>query len=684
MNYFLADEAAEIPGMGPEDRIMLDAEFEEEASMMTAPPPEDKSGGIPGLDLDHAIEESKKLASKKVPYSKPIPRNFQAQWNEMESEDPEQVEALSAIVNQLIETTPGAVPLTEVAPNAIILYGKMITVERKNNKNSYYYIENFYKYKLNLTCLLSLFFFYLAGSKLADAILKGNDAIQKMIAEGEIEELKDVQPIIPEEVIEPEEYLQDEGDIDYSRVPDIDLPAPLPSSKFAQNPELLKSLNLGGKRQFEQLIGWSEASNSSKTHAAGFSGDDSANSDTDLRYSTNTTTAQDISNYLSQDEDLRRLNAMDRINRDEDLRFGSGSGSSGPGRPDFDLRNAFGDRDFRHTMPPPPFNKSSSSSIDSDKNKYGDQDNRPRVWDDDKIIGNNDLSRNNFDKRNVMPPNMMNNNLTIGQMTNMPSGLGKNHHNMQNISPNMPPSMVPHPNINQITPNMQNKNNNSNMMGGNGGMNDGPSMNDGLMSNSPHMMHMPPNFGPNGPPMPPNSNFNPNFRPPNGNFGPNQHFRPMGPPFGPPGPFNNFPPNFRCPNPNNPPPNFERPGFGQNYRNQMPGNSSGGGNNSGGSFNSGFNKNYDRGGGGGGSSSSGGSGGNGNNNKNGHNNSNNNNNNRGMNRNSNDNNRNNNYNSSNNNSNSSSSSSNSSNNNSNRGRGRDNDQSRGSRSRDNY
>lgn len=103
--------------MGPEDRINADGESE------------DKSGGIPGLDLDHAVDEGKKFANKKVPYSKPIPRNFQAQWNEMEAEDMEQVEALNAFVNQLIETTPGAVPLNEVAPNAIILYGKMISVE---------------------------------------------------------------------------------------------------------------------------------------------------------------------------------------------------------------------------------------------------------------------------------------------------------------------------------------------------------------------------------------------------------------------------------------------------------------------------------------------------------------------------------------------------------------------------
>lgn len=106
--------------MGPEDRINTDNEIEP------------KNGEIPGLDLDPNSEEGKKAASKKVPYSKPIPRNFQAQWNEIEGEEnTEQVEALNAIVNQLIETTPGAVPLNDVTPEAIILYGRVIPVEGK-------------------------------------------------------------------------------------------------------------------------------------------------------------------------------------------------------------------------------------------------------------------------------------------------------------------------------------------------------------------------------------------------------------------------------------------------------------------------------------------------------------------------------------------------------------------------
>lgn len=108
--------------MGPEDRINADAE-------------EDKNGAIPGLDLDHAIDEGKKAASKKVPYSKPIPRNFQAQWNEMEAEDQEQVEQINNILGQLLEQQiPGVVPCSELQPTGILLYGKVIPVERTYQK----------------------------------------------------------------------------------------------------------------------------------------------------------------------------------------------------------------------------------------------------------------------------------------------------------------------------------------------------------------------------------------------------------------------------------------------------------------------------------------------------------------------------------------------------------------------
>lgn len=474
-----------------------------------------------------------------------------------------------------------------------------------------------------------------------------------------------------EELEEPEEYLHDEGDIDYAKVPDIDLPPPLPSSKFAQNPELLKTLNRGGKRKFDQLIGWSDGGASdrtSKNHQPVFGGsmtEDSQSSDTDVRYGSGVGNSPFLTN---QDEDLRRMmasgdNRGDHGRGDEDLRFNI---SGGPGRPqsghmsEYEMRNSFGDKDFRH-LGAQIGGFGQKSSLDGSGDHYGDRDrerDRERDgrsrWDDENMLGcgssgsGDGPSRNNFDKRDGMPPGMG----ASGHMGSV--GLMPNHHNMQNINPNMPPPMppmVPHPSMSGH-PSMQNKNNSGMMPAG---MMDGP---------MPHMMHHPnigpPNFGPNGPP-PPNSGpgFGPNFRPPNGNFGPNQHFRPNPmAPFGPnppPGAFiNNFqgPPNFRGPNPGNSgPPNFDRSNFGPNFRGQSQ--MSGGPNGGGGFGAGGFGNNFSGNGGGGGNGNGGGH------NKNGPN--------RGMNRSSNDNNASgrNNYN--------------------NRGgRGRDGDQSRGSRLRDNY
>ncbi|KAL0130657.1 hypothetical protein PUN28_002348 [Cardiocondyla obscurior] len=523
-DHEIADEAAVIPGMGPEDRINADCESE------------DKDSGIPGLDLDHAVDEGKKFANKKVPYSKPIPRNFQAQWNEMEAEDIEQVEALNAFVNQLIETTPGAVPLNEVTPNAIILYGKMIPVE--------------------------------SGSKLAEAIGKGTDAINKLVFSGEIEELRDIVGS-PDNVDEAEEYLQDDGDIDYSKVPDVDLPPPLPSSKFAQNPELLKSLNRGGKRKFDQLIGWSDGGTSdriSKMHQPVFGGviiEDSQSSDTDLRFGigkSNSLTADSNSFHSGQDEDRRTILHIDLTrssSRDEDLRFNI-SGRPGS-RNEYDSRgNSFLDKDFRTLssfLPKP---------VDNDYDER-EHDNAGSRWDDEKDNSRGKLDgmfAGNFDKRDngiAMGPGGMSNSIH-GHMVGMPHL--PNHHNMQNINPNMPPPLpsLVHPSMSQH-PGMQGK--------PHPGM---PGL-DGPMP--PHMMPHPsmhPGFGPNGPPP---GGFGPNFRPPpNGNFGPN-HFRPnpmlpFGPNQGPP-PFGNSfqgPPNFRGPNVS--PMNFDRPGFGPNFRGQNP------------------------------------------------------------------------------------------------------------------
>lgn len=56
--------------MGPEDKVEI-------TSIIT-----DENQAIPGLDLDGTVVNEEKPKPKKVPFSKPIPRNFQAQWNE--------------------------------------------------------------------------------------------------------------------------------------------------------------------------------------------------------------------------------------------------------------------------------------------------------------------------------------------------------------------------------------------------------------------------------------------------------------------------------------------------------------------------------------------------------------------------------------------------------------------------
>ncbi|KAL2726049.1 pre-mRNA 3' end processing protein WDR33 [Vespula maculifrons] len=83
----------------------------------------------------------------------------------------------------------------------------------------------------------------LASSKLTEAIGKRNNAIKKLFS-GKIEELRKLMGLL-NSVDETKNYLQNEGEIDYSKVPNIDLSLPLPNSKSARNPELLKTLNRG-------------------------------------------------------------------------------------------------------------------------------------------------------------------------------------------------------------------------------------------------------------------------------------------------------------------------------------------------------------------------------------------------------------------------------------------------------
>ncbi|XP_060516912.1 pre-mRNA 3' end processing protein WDR33 isoform X2 [Cylas formicarius] len=152
------EPTAVIPGMGPEDKVELTALIG------------DENTAIPGLDLDSGLlNNEEKVKPKKVPFSKPIPRNFQAQWNETD-------DGINDVLTKIVENTPGVVPLEKIAPNAIIIYGKLIPVE--------------------------------PGSKLEKAISEGPEVLQKFIDSGEIEELHDVMPIRDQDE---EQYLNDDN-----------------------------------------------------------------------------------------------------------------------------------------------------------------------------------------------------------------------------------------------------------------------------------------------------------------------------------------------------------------------------------------------------------------------------------------------------------------------------------------
>uniref|UniRef100_A0A1I8Q2Z6 Uncharacterized protein n=1 Tax=Stomoxys calcitrans TaxID=35570 RepID=A0A1I8Q2Z6_STOCA len=155
-----------IPGMGPEDKV----EFTES---LTA----DK-GFIPGLDLDPS-KNSSRDQEKKVPYSKPIPRNFQVQWagprrpDDMDDDNysvrdrrqdnsgltPQQVS------ENCIEAMLASGVLTTMDPQAIVgilVYGRFIRVH--------------------------------PDSRLMLAVRQGPDYLNNYIDAGKLEELRDVVP----------------------------------------------------------------------------------------------------------------------------------------------------------------------------------------------------------------------------------------------------------------------------------------------------------------------------------------------------------------------------------------------------------------------------------------------------------------------------------------------------------
>lgn len=164
LDYFFCslDDAA-IPGMGPEDKI----EFTESLTADT--------GFIPGLDVDpnSTIATVDSKDPKKVPYSKPIPRNFQAHWNDTGKMDDDESPQSRDNDNRDFSRAPPAdhqpmPPVPQTPPQqvqtvcGILVYDKFIPV--------------------------------VPSSKLAQIVNEGINALNKYISAGELEEVRDLIP----------------------------------------------------------------------------------------------------------------------------------------------------------------------------------------------------------------------------------------------------------------------------------------------------------------------------------------------------------------------------------------------------------------------------------------------------------------------------------------------------------
>lgn len=82
--------------------------------------------------MDTSSLNDRRDRDKKVPYSKPIPRNFQAQWNDTGRPDDDDTASkeIKDVITQLVENGP-ILPLQKMSPTAILVYGKVIPVIRK-------------------------------------------------------------------------------------------------------------------------------------------------------------------------------------------------------------------------------------------------------------------------------------------------------------------------------------------------------------------------------------------------------------------------------------------------------------------------------------------------------------------------------------------------------------------------
>lgn len=134
------DEHIVIPGMGieqPENDYvdqqqmpdMIESSQQDDISVNNDTSDSLENGIIPGLDLD---------APTKKPFIKPIPKNFQEQWNVESKSDKSRgsnpVDVLKNVQNviaKVSERLPGVIKIDEQRPNKVVLYGKEIEIRRE-------------------------------------------------------------------------------------------------------------------------------------------------------------------------------------------------------------------------------------------------------------------------------------------------------------------------------------------------------------------------------------------------------------------------------------------------------------------------------------------------------------------------------------------------------------------------
>lgn len=172
MGYLLTDDAV-IPGMGPEDKV----EFTES---LTA----DK-GFIPGLDLDAGSRAAMdRDREKKVPYSKPIPRNFQVQWaGPRRADDPSVLSIHDELAARESKDSSNGLTHQQISENTlegILASGMLNGLDPQTIVGVFVY---------------GRFIRVHPDSRLMVAIRQGSEYLNKYIDAGKLEELRDVVPV---------------------------------------------------------------------------------------------------------------------------------------------------------------------------------------------------------------------------------------------------------------------------------------------------------------------------------------------------------------------------------------------------------------------------------------------------------------------------------------------------------